>query len=119
MKHDFEEYFPLPWTIQRKGTWEHINSHNGEGLNICIMPYTDFEPKKAARQYLVQCANLMPEAVEVIKMACFSPCRDLCKYAKNGAPSVDVPECDDCPEGAYYERAKAFLAKLEGGEDDA
>ena len=37
---------------------------------------------------------------------------------KNGAPSVDVPECDDCPEGAYYERAKAFLAKLEGGNDN-
>ena len=105
MKHDFEEYFPLPWTIQRKGTWEHINSHNGEGLNICIMPYTDFEPKKAARQYLVQCANLMPEAVEVI--------RDLVQLAS--PPDYDPDSLDYADY--VVERAKELLAKLKGGAE--
>ena len=100
MKREFEEYFPLPWTIQRKGTWGHINSHNGEGLNICIMPYTDFEPKKAARQYLVQCANLMPEAVEVI--------RDL----------IGIAAVLDHGADNAVTRAKQLLAKLEGAETE-
>ena len=106
MKHDFEEYFPLPWTIQRKGTWEHINSHNGEGLNICIMPYTDFEPKKAARQYLVQCANLMPETVAIIK--------DLCDAAMAADSSIRGLEMTE----KVIQRAEALLAKLEGGAED-
>ena len=93
--------------IQRKGTWEHIDSHNGEGLNICIMPYTDFEPKKAARQYLVQCANLMPEAVEVI--------RDLVQLASPPDYDPDSLDYADYVVG----RAEELLAKLEGGANNA
>ena len=106
MKRDFEKLFSLPWAIQRKGTWEHINSHNGERLNICIMPYTDFEPKKAARQYLVQCANLMPEAVAIIK--------DLCDAAMAADSSIRGLEMTE----KVIQRAEALLAKLEGGAED-
>lgn len=102
----FEKVFPLPWKMQRRGTWEYINAENGSGLGICIIPATDYEPKKAARQYLVQCANLMPEAVEVI--------RDLVKI-------VSQPDYDpDSLDYADYvvQRAKELLAKLEGGAED-
>lgn len=108
MKRDFEKYFPLPLS----NGFSKFIAANGDTLDVNILADRHDE----FMNYIVQCANLMPEAVEIIKLACFSPCRDLCKYAKNGAPSVDVPECDYCPEGAHYERAKAFLAKLEGGE---
>ena len=118
MTKDFEKYFPLSWEVKIIDTATFIQSEFEPGEHT-IKFNADNIAHVDALEYMVKCANLMPEAVEIIKMACFSPCRDLCKYAKNGAPSVDVPECDDCPEGAYYERAKAFLAKLEGGEDDA
>ena len=70
------------------------------------MPYTDFEPKKAARQYIVQCANLMPETVAIIK--------DLCDAAIMAADSsirgLEMTE-------KVIQRAEALLAKLEGGAD--
>lgn len=100
MKHKFEKYFPLPWKAQCRGTWEHINAENGKGCNICIIPATDYEPKKAARQYLVQCANLMPEAVEVI--------RDL----------IGIAAVLDYGADNAVTRAKQLLAKLAGGADD-
>lgn len=100
----FEKVFPLPWKMQCRGTWEHINAENGKGCNICIIPATDYEPKKAARQYLVQCANLMPEAVEVIK--------DLVMIMEQ--PDY-APESLDCSD-YVVQRAKELLAKLEGGE---
>ena len=118
MKRDFEKLFSLPWAIQRKGTWEHINSHNGEGLNICIMPYTDFEPKKAARQYLVQCANLMPEAVELLKAA-DEKLLDLCRTCDNAMSEAGyLVDCKNCNVESLDTNIKELLAKLEGGADD-
>lgn len=96
----FEKVFPLPWKMQRRGTWEYINAENGSGLGICIIPVTDFEPKKAARQYLIQCANLMPEAVEVI--------RDL----------IGIAAVLDYGADNAVTRAKQLLAKLEGGAEE-
>ena len=117
----FEQDFPLPFHIEEDETGQLRTLCPASGTAFMdfgiVEGPLDFDGYDV-QEYLVKCANLMPEAVEIIKMACFSPCRDLCKYAKNGAPSVDVPECDYCPEGAYYERAKAFLAKLEGGMKD-
>ena len=117
----FEQDFPLPFHIEEDETGQLRTLCPASGTAFMdfgiVEGPLDFDGYDV-QEYLVKCANLMPEAVEIIKMACFSPCRDLCKYAKNGAPSVDVPECDYCPEGAYYERAKAFLAKLESEVDD-
>lgn len=114
---DFEKYFSLP--LKYDDVHGRITDNNG--IPILIPDYMGMSIEQSENDelmidYVVRCANLMPEAIEIIKLACFSPCRDLCKYAKNGAPSIDVPECDYCPEGAFYERAKDFLAKLEGGE---
>lgn len=115
MKRDFEKLFPLPWTIQRKGTWEHIiNSHNGEGLNICIRPYTDFEPKKAARQHLVQCANLMPEAVRLLNEAL-----RIIEKACIACANIDAYHCGFCGREETTREIKALLAKLEGGANNA
>ena len=117
----FEQEFPLPFHIEEDETGQLRTLCPASGTAFMdfgiVEGPLDFDGYDV-QDYLVKCANLMPEAVEIIKMACFSPCRDLCKCAKNGAPSVDVPECDDCPEGAYYERAKSFLAKLEGGANE-
>lgn len=113
MKRDFEKFLSLPWAIQRKGTWEHINSHNGEGLNICIMPYTDIEWKKAARQYLVLCANLMPECAEALKQA-KKELAGICEWC-NTCPSNGRKLCET---GSAIENITALLAKLEGGAEE-
>lgn len=120
-----EQAFPFPWNISFYGDGVHyIETDSDRGFWIMeekgdgSTKQPDSAEGRAAMKYIVSSANLMPEAVEIIKLACFSPCRDLCKYAKNGAPSIDVPECDYCPEGAFYERAKNFLAKLEGGAEE-
>lgn len=108
MKHEFEKYFPLPWKAQCRGTWEYINAENGKGCNICIIPATNFEPKKAARQYLVQCANFMPEAVTVIKnlKEVLLDCTDTYNAGALSAIRDAMKNAD------------TFLIKLEGGVKD-
>lgn len=108
----------LPWKLDiRSSTYAGIRNAQNEPTGIVLMS-TGTPTQKAAMNYIIQCANLMPEAVEIIKMACFSPCRDLCEHSINGAPNTDIPACHYCPESTYYERGKAFLAKLEGGAED-
>lgn len=114
----FEKYFPLPWKAQCRGTWEHINAENGKGCNICIIPATDYEPKKAARQYLVQCANLMPECVNMLKEAdtyMTSMLVGLC----NDCPDKGTEMCRVCKLKTVLDDIETLLAKLEGGADDA
>ena len=115
MTKGFEKVFPLPWKMQRRGTWEYINAENGSGLGICIIPATDYEPKKAARQYLVQCANLMPEAVELLKDT-NTKLKQLCEIC--GFENIGN-ECIRCTMPGFVTRVDALLAKLEGGADDA
>lgn len=100
----FQDAYALPWTIKHYGEFDAIFSA-GE-LRLCYVSRPDTERKRAAMSYLVQCANLMPEAVEVI--------RDLVKI-------VSQPDYDpDSLDYADYvvQRAKELLAKLEGGAED-
>lgn len=110
MTKDFEKYFPLPWKAQCRGTWEHIDAENGKGCNICIIPATDYEPKKAARQYLVQCANLMPEAVELLGK-CAREIQNRCDFCAGSYGRA----CIGCSNLETRAEIHALLAKLEGG----
>lgn len=110
----FEKVFPLPWKMQRRGTWEYINAENGSGLDICIIPSTDYEPKKAARQYLVQCANLMPEAVELLDDA-----QNIMKWTCELCDGEACGRCGGCDVKGIGSRIAALLAKLEGCVENA
>lgn len=99
---DFEKYFPLPWKMHRFGEGDNIITASGEPL--CYIKCGKTEQNRNACQYLVRCANLMPEAVAVIK--------DLVMI---------MEQPDYAPESLDYsdyvvQRAKELLAKLEGGE---
>ena len=60
---NFEEYFPLPWTIKHYGEFDAIFSA-GE-LRLC---YVSRPTQNVAMSYLVQCANLMPEIAHDLKL---------------------------------------------------
>ena len=100
----FQDAYALPWTIKHYGEFDAIFSA-GE-LRLCYVSRPDTERKRAAMSYLVQCANLMPEAVEVIK--------DLVKIVSQ--PDYD-PDSLDYADYVVW-RAEGLLAKLEGGADD-
>ena len=132
MKHDFEEYFPLPWSVKcrqacydmdfreefvmldmnavegqdgkrppslidftARGSYDHLNGRD-----------PILEARKDALKYLIQCANLMPEAVEVI--------RDLVQLASS--PDYDPDSLDYADY--VVRRADELLAKLEGGAEE-
>ena len=126
MKHKFEEYFQLPWSIKRRTVcWEtgveenfvylDLNGesveHASEGVpslvdftarrhNVDFDKYDVDNAREDALKYLVQCANLMPAAVEVI--------RDL----------IGIAAVLDYGADNAVTRAKQLLAKLEGGAED-
>ena len=118
MKRDFEEYFPLPWTVieTKNGafmvpntetlTTEHWFKRSLKDGLIETFSTNAFPPRVAALKYAVKCANLMPEAVEVI--------RDLVQLASPPGYDPDSLDYADYVVG----RAEELLAKLEGGADD-
>lgn len=110
MKRDFEKYFPLPLHIEEDETGQLRTLCPASGTAFMdfgiVEGPLDFDGYDV-QEYLVQCANLMPEAVEVI--------RDLVKI-------VSQPDYDpDSLDYADYvvQRAKELLAKMEGGAEDA
>lgn len=112
MKRDFEEYFPLPWTVleTKNGAFVRQNAAliTGEksykelvelGL-IEEFSVNSFPPRVAALKHAVLCVNLMPEAAEVI--------RDL----------IGIAAVLDYGADNAVTRAKQLLAKLGGGNDN-
>ena len=104
MTKDFEKYFPLPWHIEEDeaGQLRTLCPASGEAFmdfGIIEGPL-DFDGYDV-QEYLVQCANLMPEAVKVI--------RDL----------IGIAAVLDYGADNAVTRAKQLLAKLEGGADNA
>lgn len=102
MVKSFQDAYALPWTIKHYGEFDAIFSA-GE-LRLCYVSRPDTERKRAAMSYLVQCSNLMPEAVAIIK--------DLCDAAMAADSSIRGLEMTE----KVIQRAEALLAKLEGGE---
>ena len=108
----FQDAYALPWTIKHYGEFDAIFSA-GE-LRLCYVSRPDTERKQAAMSYIIQCANLMPEAVELLKAA---------QETMNEACTVcaeDLGErCATCDREEIDRRITALLAKLEGGAEDA
>lgn len=99
MTKDFEKYFPLPWEVKIIDTATFIQSGFEPGKHT-IKFNADNIAHVDALEYMVKCANLMPEAVEVI--------RDL----------IGIAAVLDHGADNAVTRAKQLLAKLEGGNDN-
>ena len=91
----------LPWKLDiRSATLAVICNAQNLSTGI-VLECTGTPTQKAAMNYIIQCANLMPEAVEVI--------RDL----------IGIAAVLDYGADNAVTRAKQLLAKLEGGADNA
>lgn len=99
MAKDFEKYFPLPWKVKIIDTATFIQSEFEPGEHT-IKFNADNIAHVDALEYMVKCANLMPEAVEVI--------RDL----------IGIAAVLDYGADNAVTRAKQLLAKLEGGAEE-
>ena len=112
MTKDFEKYFPLPWEVKIIDTATFIQSEFEPGEHT-IKFNADNIAHVDALEYMVKCANLMPEAVELLKAA---------QETMNEACTVcaeDLGErCATCDREEIDRRITALLAKLEGGAED-
>ena len=111
MTKDFEKYFPLPWEVKIIDTATFIQSEFEPGEHT-IKFNADNIAHVDALEYMVKCANLMPEAVELLKAA---------QETMNEACTVcaeDLGErCATCDREEIDRHITALLAKLEGGAE--
>lgn len=142
MKRDFEKYYPLPWSVKcrqacydmdfreefvmldmnavegqdgkrppslidftARGSYDHLNGRD-----------PILEARKDALKYLVQCANLMPECIEVLKPL-LEVCKDACALC-SAESDVDATKCN-CSIRRTIQQAEELLVKVEGGAEDA
>ena len=133
MKHDFEEFFPLPWGIKHRQQCYDMGytedffmlDLNSKGQGDDVPPsLVDFtarggydhlkgrddieEARKAVLAYIVTCANLMPEAVEVLDK-CTSELLKRCDYCAGKGGRA----CIGCSNSEMRAEIHALLAKLE------
>lgn len=123
---NFEEYFPLLWTViehkngafmkqnaalitGKKGYKESVELGLVEEFSV-----NSFPPRVAALKYAVKCANLMPEAVRLLNEALL-----IIEKACIACANIDAYHCGFCGREETTQEIKEFLAKLEGGADNA
>ena len=94
MTRNFEKYFPLPFRVHifKEKLLNKVDTLTVYAANGSYLWSSRIANRFDAFKYMVTCANLMPEAVEVIN--------ELLPYCMHGQKRV---------------RAERFLAKLEGG----
>lgn len=107
----FQDAYALPWTIKHYGEFDAIFPA-GE-LRLCYVSRPDTERKRAAMSYLVHCANLMPEAVELLGK-CAIEMQKRCDYCAGKGGRA----CIGCSNSEMRTEIHALLAKLEGGAED-
>lgn len=144
---DFEKYYPLPWRIDsRQSCYDmgyvedfiflNLNGDRGAHASKGVPSLIDFtarnrvdmwaegysleQARMDALKYLVKCANLMPEAVELLKSAdekLLALCRT-CDNAMSDAGLGRFVDCKNCNVESLDTSIKELLAKLEGGAED-
>ena len=119
MTRDFERQFPLPWTVRHNeyGTWvapcaykmeTEAARRSVENGTYPIWSSNGYPARYEAIRYAVACANLMPEAEDLIKSFVVL-CKDykLTASIKCNGEEVDAPLIDIFQRGC-----EAFLSKL-------
>lgn len=118
MKHKFEKYFPLPWDIETdedESYWMITPARGSSFLDFGAIKVPKFADVRDVMNYIILCANLMPEAVELLKDT-NTKLKRLCEIC--GTENIGN-ECIRCTMPGLVTRVDALLAKLEGGAEDA
>lgn len=129
MTREFEKYFPLPLRVDDtddvniftanskigyirvadiKG-WDTLREKSLFGLTASQA----HKIQKDVANYLVTCANLIPEAMEALKTACKA--LEMIKGSSFCETCDDNELCEYCDVQIALKKAVSFLAKLEGG----
>ena len=118
MTKDFEKYFPLPWEVKIIDTATFIQSEFEPGEHT-IEFNADNIAHVDALEYMVKCANLMPEAARLLRSA-DEKLLDLCRTCVNAMTEAGYfVDCKNCNVENLDTSIRALLAKLEGGAEDA
>ena len=129
MTKDFEKYFPLPWSRKEschfysmgygeRYTFLDLNSPDGAAslVDFTISGDMNRDEERARRaivDYIVLCANLMPECETTLRRT-REELSEICSERCN-AP---FDECGSCDAATLIARIDNLLAKLEGGNDN-
>lgn len=111
----FEKVFPLPWEVKIIDTATFIQSEFEPGEHT-IKFNADNIAHVDALEYMVKCANLMPECVNMLKeadMYMTSMLAGLC----NDCPDKGTEMCRVCKLKTVLDDIETLLAKLEGGAE--
>ena len=111
MKHKFEEYFQLPWSVEFQDTAAFIKSVNMPKQDSIFVD-TNIDAHVGAVCYAVACANLMPEAVELLGK-CAIEMQKRCDYCAGKGGRA----CIGCSNSEMRTEIHALLAQLEGGAE--
>ena len=119
----FEQDFPLPFHIEEDETGQLRTLCPASGTAFMdfgiVEGPLDFDGYDV-QEYLVQCANLMPEAVELLKAAdekLLGLCRT-CDNAMSEAGLGRFVDCKNCNVESLDTSIRALLVKLGGGNDN-
>lgn len=113
MKREFEKYFPLPWEVKIIDTATFIQSEFEPGEHT-IKFNADNIAHVDALEYMVKCANLMPEAVELLGK-CAIEMQKRCDYCAGKGGRA----CIGCSNSEMRTEIHALLAQLEGDVKNA
>lgn len=111
----------LPWKLDmRSSTFAVICNAQNLSTGI-VLECTGTPTQKTVMNYIIQCANLMPEVVALLKSA-DEKLIDLCNTCCNAMDAAGLGrfvDCKNCNVESLDTSIKALLVKLEGGADDA
>lgn len=111
MTREFEKYFPLPLSYDAvRGEMKTYGGIVVMQPSLWLMSNEQAEYADDFARHLTACANLMPEAVELIntlRIELGISCIIWCDKGKS--------QCKAYPAWEALRKAETFLAKLEGG----
>ena len=116
MKHKFEKYFPLPWDIETdedESFWMITPARGSSFLDFGTIKVPKSADVRDVMNYIILCANLMPEAVRLLNEAL-----RIIEKACIACANIDAYHCGFCGREETTQEIKEFLAKLEGGAED-
>ena len=112
----FEQDFPLPFHIEEDETGQLRTLCPASGTAFMdfgiVEGPLDFDGYDV-QEYLVKCANLMPECIKVLRQA-----RDGLYRACMNCTNGELHDCPVCRANGVDERIDALLAKLEREVED-
>lgn len=110
---DFEKYFSLPWETTKEKDIVFIKGQDWD-IPVVIAEGSITEcAEREALQYAVRCANLMPEAVELLGK-CAREIQNRCDFCAGSYGRA----CIGCSNSETRAEIHALLAKLEGGAEE-